>query len=151
MFKSHMVSNSKTEEEQSTIIQTPKDSTIEMEIHHPKVEKKNFKEYLLEGLMIFVAVTLGFFAEGIRENITDSAKENEYILSMTQDLRDDTSSISKTINELTAVSKVLDTMLSELKSNTPNATVLNNLISSRFWLYTGFSYNNRTVQQLKNA
>jgi hypothetical protein len=34
-----------------------------MEVHHhPHVEKKNFKEYLLEGLMIFIAVTMGFFA-----------------------------------------------------------------------------------------
>ena len=123
-----------------------------MEVHHhPHVEKKNFKEYFLEFIMIFLAVTLGFFAEGIRENITDSAKEKEYILSMMQDLRDDTRSISNTINTLTATSKDLDTMLSELKSNTPNVTVLNNIISSHFWLYTGFSYNNRTVQQLKNA
>jgi hypothetical protein len=123
-----------------------------MEVHHhPHVAKKNLKEYFLEFLMIFLAVTLGFFAEGIRENITDSTKEKEYILSMMQDLRDDTSSISKTINALTAASKDIDTMLIELKSNTPNVAVLNNIISSHFWLYTGFSYNNRTIQQLKNA
>ncbi len=31
-----------------------------MEVHHhPHVEKKNFKEYLLEGLMIFLAVSMG--------------------------------------------------------------------------------------------
>jgi len=39
-----------------------------MEVHHhPDVEKKGFKEYLLEGLMIFLAVTMGFFAESYRE------------------------------------------------------------------------------------
>jgi len=33
-----------------------------MEVHHhPHVEKKKFKEYFLEFLMIFLAVTLGFF------------------------------------------------------------------------------------------
>jgi hypothetical protein len=123
-----------------------------MEVHHhPHVEKKNFKEYLLEGLMIFVAVTLGFFAEGIRENITDSTKENEYILSMMQDLRDDRNSIANTINQLTVITKDLDTMLMELKNGTPNVVTLNHIVSSRFWLYEGFSYNNRTVQQLKNA
>jgi hypothetical protein len=43
-----------------------------MEVHHhPHVEKKSFKEYLLEGLMIFLAVTMGCFAETIRENITE--------------------------------------------------------------------------------
>jgi hypothetical protein len=123
-----------------------------MEVHHhPHVEKKNFKEYLLEGLMIFLAVTMGFFAEGIRENITDHTKEKEYIGSMMQDLRDDTSSISKTINDLTNLSKYLDTMLIELKNGTPNASVLNHIESLHFWMYAGFSYNNRTVLQLKNA
>lgn len=46
-----------------------------MEVHHhPHVEKKSFKEYFLEFLMIFLAVTLGFFAENIREH--HSEKEN---------------------------------------------------------------------------
>jgi len=39
-----------------------------MEVHHHKVEKKNFKEYLLEGLMIFIAVTVGF-SQRVIENI----------------------------------------------------------------------------------
>jgi len=38
-----------------------------MEVHHPHVEKKRFKEYFLEFIMIFLAVTMGFFAETIRE------------------------------------------------------------------------------------
>jgi hypothetical protein len=43
---------------------------MHMEVHHhPDLhhEKKKFKEYLLEFVMIFLAVTLGFFAETIRE------------------------------------------------------------------------------------
>jgi len=36
--------------------------------HHPDLhrKKKNWKEYFLEFLMIFLAVTLGFFAETMR-------------------------------------------------------------------------------------
>src|SRR4051812_47286529 len=57
-----------------------------MEVHHhPKVENpahggtgKHFKEYFLEFLMIFLAVTLGFFAENIREHFTDARIEKEY-------------------------------------------------------------------------
>jgi hypothetical protein len=49
--------------------------TETMEVHHhPEVEKKGLKEYLLEGLMIFLAVTMGFFAETIRENISENGK-----------------------------------------------------------------------------
>ncbi|HSN09540.1 MAG TPA: hypothetical protein VLS85_10895, partial [Hanamia sp.] len=63
-----------------------------MEVHHhPHIEKKGFKEYFLEFLMIFLAVTMGFFAENIRESIKDKKQLNEYIESMVNDLQSDTS------------------------------------------------------------
>ena len=56
-----------------------------MEVHHhPNVEKKNFREYLLEFIMIFLAVTLGFFAENLREGISDSTHANKYVQSSSQ-------------------------------------------------------------------
>ena len=59
-----------------------------MEVHHhPHVEKKGFKEYILEGLMIFLAVSMGFIAENIREKIVDNEKEKEYIFSNTWDVK----------------------------------------------------------------
>ena len=48
-----------------------------MEVHHhPHVPNhaKPWKEYLLEGLMIFVAVTLGYGAENIREHYVETKK-----------------------------------------------------------------------------
>jgi hypothetical protein len=48
-----------------------------MEVHHhPHIPKhaKPWKEYLLEGLMIFVAVTLGYGAENIREHYVETKK-----------------------------------------------------------------------------
>lgn len=61
-----------------------------MEVHHhPEVEKKSFKEYLLEGLMIFLAVTLGFFAENLREHISDNNREKEFAKALYTELRDD--------------------------------------------------------------
>jgi hypothetical protein len=64
-----------------------------MEVHHhPDVhhKKKKFKEYFLEFLMIFLAVTLGFFAESLREHIGDNSKEKEYVNSLRKDLITDT-------------------------------------------------------------
>ncbi len=69
-----------------------------MEVHHhPEVEKKGLKEYLLEGLMIFIAVMMGFFAESLRENIADRSKEKEYIISMIQDAKTDTANIQQAL------------------------------------------------------
>jgi hypothetical protein len=64
------VENKSEVEQPKSEIEHPK-SEINMEVHHhPEVDKKGFKEYLLEGLMIFLAVTMGFFAENLRESIS---------------------------------------------------------------------------------
>jgi hypothetical protein len=43
-----------------------------MEVHHhAKIEKKNFKEYFLEFLMIFLVVTMAFIGENMREQLCD--------------------------------------------------------------------------------
>ncbi len=65
-----------------------------MEVHHhPEVEKKGFKEYLLEGLMIFIAVMMGFFAESIREHITDGEHEKQSIESLVKAVASDTAQL----------------------------------------------------------
>lgn len=69
-----------------------------MEVHHhPHVEKKSFKEYILEGLMIFIAVSMGFFAESIRENITKHEKEHHLMEMLVEDLKHDTALINNAI------------------------------------------------------
>ncbi|HEY5464391.1 MAG TPA: hypothetical protein VIJ95_14105 [Hanamia sp.] len=53
-----------------------------MEVHHhPDLhhKKKNFKEYFLEFLMIFLAVTLGFFTESYREQLVEREREDSPI------------------------------------------------------------------------
>ena len=67
--------------------------TENMEVHHhPDLhhKPKKWKEYFLEFLMIFLAVTMGFLAEGLREHIGDKKKERELILALNKDLIKDT-------------------------------------------------------------
>jgi hypothetical protein len=62
-----------------------------MEVHHhPEVEKKGFKEYILEGLMIFLAVMMGFIAENIRESISEHKRATEFARSYYGDIKKDT-------------------------------------------------------------
>ena len=83
-----------------------------MEVHHhPHVEKKSFKEYLLEGLMIFLAVSMGFIAENIREYFTDKEREVQYIEAFVRDLKADTASINGTIRGNLYREKLLDSIL----------------------------------------
>ncbi|OYZ45267.1 MAG: hypothetical protein B7Y19_08845 [Sphingobacteriales bacterium 24-40-4] len=69
-----------------------------MEVHHhPHVGKKSIKEYLLEGLMIFLAVSMGFLAENIREIIQKHERERELIVLLRDDLKSDTTKINDAI------------------------------------------------------
>lgn len=75
-----------------------------MEVHHhPHVEKKNFKEYFLEFLMIFLAVTMGFFAETIRESITEKKAVKEYAKLLVNDLAADTVEFNRTAHVLNRI------------------------------------------------
>jgi hypothetical protein len=126
-----------------------------MEVHHhPNVEKKNFKEYFLEFLMIFLAVTMGFFAESIREHVTDNAKEKEYILSMIEDAEKDTSNMSHAIllNEIRI--NQLDSLANLCINYNPEKNDDAEMYRHyRFGLvHPAFiSPTERTIQQLKNA
>jgi len=74
-----------------------------MEVHHhPHVENlsagkagKRFKEYFLEFLMIFLAVTMGFFAENIRENYVEHKSAREYASLLIEDLATDTVELNR--------------------------------------------------------
>jgi len=63
-----------------------------MEVHHhPQLHhtSKPWKEYFLEFLMIFLAVTMGFFAETIREDISESGKAKELAKSLYREVYTD--------------------------------------------------------------
>jgi 2-polyprenyl-6-methoxyphenol hydroxylase-like FAD-dependent oxidoreductase len=89
------------------------DKLNQMEVHHhPDLDhkKKKFREYFLEFLMIFLAVTLGFIAENVRESISDRRKEKDYIESMIQDLKTDTAKSGETIEEVNKQMRGMDTL-----------------------------------------
>lgn len=71
-----------------------------MEIHHhPDFhhKRKHWKEYLLEFLMLFLAVTLGFFAENLREHISEKDRTQIYAKSLFEDFTTDTASLHQLI------------------------------------------------------
>ena len=123
-----------------------------MEVHHhPDVEKKNFKEYLLEGLMIFLAVTMGFFAESLRENINGRDKEKEYIASFENNLLKDKASLNYTIADNKKKVKGLDSLLSLSDKNMADANNRKSIYVDSWCVsyFTVFISNDATITQLK--
>ena len=89
-----------------------------MEVHHhPDLhhKKKKFTEYLLEFIMIFLAVTMGFFAESLREHIGDNSRQKEYMSSMVAELKYDTAEYNKVLQKIVYLRPLLDSLFVNVK------------------------------------
>jgi hypothetical protein len=125
-----------------------------MEVHHhPKIEKKNFKEYFLEFLMIFLAVTLGFLAENIREYISDHHKAHTFAVSMKEDLKADTAQLNSYNKYFKVTANYIDTFMVLLQNNDAQ-----NISSGKLYWYGlwggargSFISNDATFEQMKSS
>ncbi|MDQ6756182.1 MAG: hypothetical protein M3004_04520 [Bacteroidota bacterium] len=125
-----------------------------MEVHnHPNhvTHKKKWGEYLLEFLMLFLAVFLGFVAENIRENIVEQHREKEYIKSMIQDLKTDTTNLGNLIIVYDARIRIQDSLMLSFDSinNGQYRLFMRNIKSITG--FPDFINADATVQQLKNS
>lgn len=125
-----------------------------MEVHHhPHVARKRFKEYFLEFIMIFLAVTLGFFAETMRENITEHKRAKEYAESMLKDLEGDTAQLRSYRSYFNYCASNIDTLQQLLSHDDPRDIPSGKL----YWygLFGGahryFIPNDETFQQMKSS
>jgi hypothetical protein len=136
---------------------TQNQETENMEVHHhPDLhhKPKKWKEYFLEFLMLFLAVTLGFIAENIRENIVNREKEKHYVENIIADLKTDTSNITLSIHMQNLLLKKMEDVLKipfeKLDDLSIQDTLYKNLVPFYASSYI-FVQNNNTVTQLKNA
>ncbi len=96
-----------------------------MEVHHhPHVEKKNFKEYFLEFLMIFLAVTMGFLAENLREHFTETKSAHQYLESYKNDLLQNEKRIKHYDSVFIAALPVYDSIVSIFYEKTENKNLI---------------------------
>ena len=126
-----------------------------MEVHHhPDLhhQPKPWKEYILEYLMIFLAVMTGFFAESLREHIADKHRENEYMASMVEDLKSDTVNAAKMVSYAKVHNAMVDSLIQllsspDFKKNGGDIYYFARNIS----IPARVLYNDRTIQQLKSS
>ncbi len=95
-----------------------------MEVHHhPDLhhKPKPWKEYLLEYLMIFLAVMTGFFAESYREYLSERSKEHEYAVNIKKDLIKETKKIDIWVPATFERIKKFETLITYLETSGPVA------------------------------
>lgn len=92
----------------------PQNPLPEMEVHyHPQLDhnSKPWKEYLIEGFMIFIAVMMGFIAENIREDITNNQHVKQLTAQLVHDLKDDTAQLNEISKKETNIRAYNDSLL----------------------------------------
>jgi hypothetical protein len=147
-----------SEEDNSTVNADaiPANSETEnMEVHkhpHHVTHKKKWGEYVLEFLMLFLAVFLGFLAENLREQTVEHHREKVYIHSLVEDLKSDIIQSDEVLVKLNNRSIGIDSVIAALSS--PGIMESSNN-AYRLWSknigFADFISNDRTIQQLKNS
>ena len=129
-----------------------------MEVHahtHPVDEhtgKKKWKHYFWEFLMLFLAVFAGFLAENQREHIIEHKREQAYIHSVSEDLKQDIAQLDSILRTRNQMDKIMDSLLYFLNSADPRQYG-NEIYYYTRWIPRTFRFysNDRTILQLKNA
>ena len=124
-----------------------------MEVHaHTHTERKKWTHYLWEFLMLFLAVTLGFFVENQREHFVEDQRAKEFSRSLVQDLQNDTAAIHVQKRSAGTYIAISDSLLSLSKMQLEGHT------AAEFCFYTRFMYwtvpvlwNRATFEQTKNS
>ena len=122
-----------------------------MEVHHPHhpAHKKKWSEYTLEFVMLFAAVSLGFFAENLRESYVERERSHELVTSLMKD-------VEKNIVFIDSLIKVDKQVI--YKGDSAVYYILNakdqidlQIVYDNFLNGTRFLSNNDTYDQMKNS
>jgi hypothetical protein len=133
----------------------PTSEIKDMEVHHhthPTHGKKTWKNYFWEFLMLFLAVFCGFLAEYQLEHVIEHQREKEYMRSMIEDLKSDSTMLENNAEQRRSRIKMIDSLVvllssSNLKEKGNDVYFFGRSISPP----TNIFPNDRTIQQLKSS
>src|SRR6187200_3222108 len=126
-----------------------------MEVHsHTHTERKKWTHYVWEFLMLFLAVTLGFFVENQREHLVEHQREKQFVQSLFNDIKADTANLDRIINARTKKEYALDSLSYLMNSDSSKyftGQIYFYAVSIARTLPYRFVPNDGTIQQLKNS
>ncbi len=125
-----------------------------MEVHsHTHTARKKWTHYFWEFLMLFLAVTLGFFVENQREHMIEHQRAKVYAANLYEELKKDTTDLNEMIAGVTIVIAKLDSFClfstEKVKRNISNGMLY--YYGSFTTLIDFFSSSNTTIEQLKGS
>ena len=124
-----------------------------MEVHHHShTSRKKWTHYLWEFLMLFLAVTLGFFVENQREHYVEHQREKQYTRSLYLNLKTDTAHFVYFSRVLLAYDRNIDSLMALLANGDymiRPEDFYRRALAGRSTIF--LEYNNSAFEQLKNS
>lgn len=139
------------EEEQP--ITEPEKEPEQMEVHHHAHHegKKNWRSYFWEFLMLFLAVSLGFYAENLREGILHHKEVKTHINSMVSDLHADIALFDSVIERNTYSAEMADSLVELLHDDLANTSSIY-FAARSVTANNGYAYtNSKSFDQMKSS
>lgn len=139
---------------QERTIEQSKTNSENMETHAHDLHKApghGWKHYLFEFFMLFLAVSLGFYAENFREEMKNKSEVKADMQSMVNDLKSDIAYNDSALRRNEYSCNMVDTLISLLhndRSNTQQIYYVARIVTANF----GYFYaNSKTFDQMKSS
>ena len=123
-----------------------------MEVHHhAHTARKKWTHYFWEFLMLFLAVSLGFYAENTRESILHKKEVKTQLNSMLSDLQSDIILLGSVTDRNSHSAQMADSLIELLHSDITNTTEIY-FAARTVTANVGYYYtNSKSFDQLKTA
>jgi hypothetical protein len=123
-----------------------------MEVHHPHhpTHKKKWNEYILEFIMLFAAVSLGFLAENIRERQIEDHRAEEFIELFKNEVVNNNKQIDSVLKQDIPLLKANEKIYYDLATLNNGFPLIELSDTLNLYLYR-FSNDKRIFDQMKNS
>ena len=121
-----------------------------MEVHHHSHHPKKWKEYITEFLMLFLAVSMGFVAENLREKHVENERAEELIHALIIDVKENQKQLDSLIVNNQRLSGYFDSLIIDHASRKESIDLYNLATTMDFWMYRFM--NRKTIfEQMKSS
>lgn len=121
-----------------------------MEVHHHSHHPKKWKEYITEFLMLFLAVSMGFIAENLREKHVENERSEELMQAFIMDVKENQKQLDSLITNNKRISYYYDTLafVHGFSKKPINLKVL--AVNMDLWMYR-FQNKKTIFEQMKST
>lgn len=121
-----------------------------MEVHHHSHQPKQWKEYITEFLMLFLAVSMGFIAENIREKHIEKERSEELMQALVMDIKENQAQLDSLISNNKRIVHYYDSLAFSFGFSNKQVVLKELAQTMDLWVYR-FANKKTIFEQMKSS